>query len=160
MGAGKTTVGKILAEKLKRKFIDCDEEIEKEYGMSTSEVFKVFGEKAFRKREKSLITELCSYNNLVISLGGGAFLQKEIREICLTSSTIVYLDISFENWQDRLRLIIDTRPVLSGKTIEEMKELFTARKDIYTYHHLEINVDNKFPEEISNQILKCLGERQ
>jgi shikimate kinase len=160
MGAGKTTVGKLLAEKLDRKFIDSDDVIEKEFGMPASEIFEEFGEKAFRKKEKSIITDLCVQKNLVISLGGGAFLQEEIRKACLSSSIVIDLDLSFENWKDRVSLIIDSRPVLQGKTIEEMKEVFNNRQEIYTYHHLKIDVDQKSPDEIVNQIINFLNRSE
>src|SRR5690242_17974828 len=98
MGAGKTTIGKLVAEKLTRKFIDTDEEIEKEYNLPVSKIFKEIGEKAFRQSEKNLIKSLSSQENLVLSLGGGAFLQEEIRNECLTRCEVVFLEISFENW--------------------------------------------------------------
>jgi 3-dehydroquinate dehydratase type I len=158
MGAGKTTVGKLVAEKLNRTFIDTDDVIEQEFGMPASEIFKTFGEHAFRDREKGLIIDLCSQENLILSLGGGAFLQEEIRQACLTSCTVIFLDLTFENWQDRVSLILDTRPVLKGKTLEEMKDLFNRRQEIYAFHHIKMSVDHKTPVEISNQILKRIGK--
>jgi shikimate kinase len=157
MGAGKTTVGKALAEKLKCRFIDSDDVIEQEFGMPASEIFKIHGEKVFRDKEKSVITDLCAQQDLVISLGGGAFLQEEIRKACLSSSIVIYLDLSFESWKERVNLIIDSRPVLQGKTLEEMKQLYDRRQEIYSYNHLKINVDQKSPEEIAEQIMKEVG---
>lgn len=159
MGVGKTTVGQLVAQKLNRKFIDTDEEIEKEYGIATSEIFKKFGEKAFREREKSLITSLCEQNNLVLSLGGGAFLQEEIRNVCLSSCIVIFLDLSFEKWRDRINLIIESRPVLNGKSIEEMEELFYKRQEIYSNHHIKVDTDNKEVEDIADQISKSLDNR-
>jgi len=157
MGAGKTTVGKALADKLNRRFIDSDNVIEQEFGMPASEIFKVHGEKVFRDKEKSVIMDLCAQKELVISLGGGAFLQEEIRRACQNSSIIIYLDLPFELWKERVRLIIDSRPVLQGKSLEEMKQLYDSRQEIYRYHHLKINVDQKSPEEIADHIMKEVG---
>ncbi len=154
MGVGKTTVSKLLAEKLKWEFIDIDEEIEKEFNLPIPEIFNRFGEKTFRNREKELIASLAESKQKIISVGGGAFLQEEIKKICLSKGTVIYLSISFENWKDRLSLIIDNRPVLQGKTIEEMEELFNNRQAIYNNHHIRVSVDHKNPEEIVEEILQ------
>lgn len=158
MGAGKTTIGKLLAEKLNRKFIDVDEEIEKEFKMPVSQIFATFGEKTFREKEKSLITNLCEQKGQILSLGGGAFLQKEIKEVCLSSSIVIFLDISFESWKDRLELIIDSRPVLHGKTLEGMEELYNNRQAVYSQHHIKIVTDHKSPDEIVHSILRYLDK--
>jgi shikimate kinase len=153
MGVGKTTIGKLVATKLHREFIDIDEVIEKEYKMPVSQIFTEFGESEFRNREKSLIASLAEQKQKVISVGGGAFLQEEIREICLSSCNVICLELSLEAWKDRLELIIDSRPVLKGKSIEEMEELFYKRQDIYLNHHLKISTDYKSAEEIADQIV-------
>ncbi|WP_144553094.1 shikimate kinase [Bacillus sp. X1(2014)] len=154
MGAGKTTIGKKVAAKLNREFIDIDERIEKEYNMPVSQIFTEFGETEFRDREKSLIVSLAEQKQKVISVGGGAFLQKEIRETCLASCIVIFLELSLEAWKDRLELIIDSRPVLKGKSMEEMGELFYKRQDIYKNHHVKISTDHKSAEEIADLIVK------
>jgi shikimate kinase len=156
MGVGKTTIGKLVAKKLYRDFIDIDEEIEKEYQMPTSEIFKRFGEKAFREREKSLIIELSKRKMKVISLGGGAFLQEEIKQACLANCLVIFLDLSWENWKERLSLIMDSRPVLQGKSMEEIEELYYKRKEIYSVHHSRIETDNHKVEEIADYIVDSL----
>lgn len=160
MGVGKTSAGNVLADQLNCDFVDTDEEIEKEANMPTAKIFATFGEKAFREREKQLIIELCEQQNgTVISLGGGAFLQKEIREACLSTSTVVFLDISWKAWQERLPLIFDSRPVLHEKTSEEMNELFYKRKKIYEeYHHIKVKVDQLSIEATAKQIINGLKE--
>ncbi|SMQ65783.1 shikimate kinase [Bacillus sp. OV166] len=158
MGVGKTTIGKMVANKLNRDFIDVDEQIEKEYNMPVSQIFSEFGEKIFREREKSLIASLASQQQQkVISVGGGAFLQEEIRKTCLESCIVILLDLSLEGWKDRLGLIIDSRPVLKGKSIEEMEDLFYKRQDIYVNHHLKISTDSKDAKEIADQIIDELN---
>ncbi|MEH7109270.1 shikimate kinase [Bacillus sp. JJ1764] len=156
MGVGKTTIGKLVAERLNYDFIDTDEIIAEEFKLPVSEIFKTFGEKTFREREKSLISNLCKENNKVLSLGGGAFLQEDIRRVCLSTTTVIFLEISFENWKDRLDLIIDSRPILQNKTIAEMEELYHFRQEIYANHHLKINTDDQTPEDITNQIYNLL----
>lgn len=157
MGVGKTTIGKLVAEELLRPFVDIDEEIEKEYGMPVSQIFKEIGEKAFRDREKQIIAELAQQERKVISLGGGAFLQEEIRKICLSSCIVIHLDLSLESWKERLSLIFDSRPVLHGKSIGEMEELYNNRQEIYALHHVKISTDNQSADNIAEQIINTLS---
>ncbi|WP_420489574.1 shikimate kinase [Neobacillus niacini] len=156
MGVGKTTIGKLVAKKLFRDFIDVDEEIEKEYGMPVTQIFNKIGEKAFREREKNVITSLCQKKLRIISLGGGAFLQEEIRKVCLSSCMVFFLDLSWENWKDRISLIIDSRPVLQGKSIEEIEELFYKRQNLYAVHHSKIETDNQEVDEIADYIVDSI----
>ncbi|MEC2078641.1 shikimate kinase [Metabacillus fastidiosus] len=156
MGVGKTTIGELVAEKLNRDFIDIDREIEKEYGMPTTEIFKTFGEKEFRAKEKAVIQSYSNQKAKIISVGGGAFLQEEIRNICLENCIVFFLDLSFELWKERMSLIIDTRPVLQGRNIEEIEELFRSRQEIYSSHHFKVTTDNKSEEEVAEYIIKCL----
>ena len=88
MGVGKTTIGKLVAKKLYRDFVDVDDVIEEEFGMPPTEIFKTYGEKAFRDKEKEIVNNLCQKKLQIISLGGGAFLQEEIRKVCLENLTI------------------------------------------------------------------------
>lgn len=156
MGVGKTTIGRLVAEKLSRDFIDIDEEIEKEYGMPVSQIFNTIGEKSFREKEKRMITSFCERKLQVISVGGGAFLQEEVRKVCLSSCIVFFLDLSWEEWKDRISLIIDSRPVLQGKSIEEMKELYDKRQEIYSIHHSKVKTDHREIEEIANDIVDSL----
>ncbi|PFP23572.1 shikimate kinase [Bacillus sp. AFS073361] len=156
MGVGKTTIGKKVATKLNREFIDIDEQIEKEYNMPVSQIFTEFGETEFRDREKSLIVSLAEQKQKVISVGGGAFLQTEIRETCLASCIVIFLELSLEAWKDRIQLIIDSRPVLQGKSMKEMEELYYKRQDIYKNHHLRISTNYKTSDEIADLIVNEL----
>lgn len=156
MGVGKTTVGRVVAKKLYRDFIDIDEEIEKEYKMPVSQIFSSIGEKAFREKEKNMIKNLCNQKMKIISLGGGAFLQEEIKQECLSKCLVFFLDLSWENWKDRISLLIDSRPVLQGKTIEEIEELFYNRQKIYSVHHSKVITDNQDVEEIADYIVESL----
>ncbi|KMY56283.1 shikimate kinase [Bacillus sp. FJAT-27231] len=156
MGVGKTTIGSLVAEKLYRTFIDIDEEIEKEYNMSINQIFAVHGEKTFREIEKRTVRSFCKQPLKVISLGGGAFMQPEIREICLKNCIVFHLDMSWEHWKERLDLLIDSRPVLQGKDLNEIKELFDKRKDAYTVNHSSVTVDSKTADEVADSIIDSL----
>jgi shikimate kinase len=155
MGAGKTTVGQILASRLNRDLIDADEEIERRQGMTIAEIFKRMGEPGFRQIERAVITDLCVNNRgKVVSLGGGAFMQQEIRDICLSSAIVVFLDVSWERWKERISLIKDTRPLLQTKSMEEVRELFDTRRKVYSLSHFTIHTDQLSPEEIADQIIR------
>ncbi|MGX4668833.1 shikimate kinase [Cerasibacillus sp. JNUCC 74] len=156
MGVGKTSIGKAVAAKLYRDFIDVDQVIEEAFGMSTVDIFVTYGEDKFRKKEKEIIYDLCKQKLKIISLGGGAFLQKEIRDICLKECIVFYLDLSWESWKDRISLLIDSRPVLQGKSLEEIKQLFNERKAIYQEHHSAVNTDAFMVEDAAEYIVNAL----
>ncbi len=158
MGVGKTTIGELVAKKLSRPFIDIDQEIEKEYGMPTSQIFKAIGETAFREKEKEVTCHYCTQKLKIISLGGGAFLQNEIRNICMDNCIVIYLDVSWDTWKERLNLLIDSRPVLQGRSLEEIEALFYTRQEIYSHHHLKINTDSQNYVEIAGHIIERLTE--
>ena len=157
MGVGKTTIGKLVVKESSRHLLDEEEIIKIEFGVMTLEKIKKYGEKTFRDKEREIITNLCSEQKLhIISLGGGAFIQDDIRTVCLEKSIVVYLDMSWENWKDRIALIIDSRPVLHGRSMEEIEELFYKRKEYYADHHLKVETDGKEPIEVANQIIDSL----
>ncbi|MES1042861.1 MULTISPECIES: shikimate kinase [Peribacillus] len=156
MGVGKTTIGQKVARKLYRDFIDIDQEIEKEFNMPTTEIFKKFGEKAFREKEKSVIESLSQQQLKIISVGGGAFLQEDIRNICLSNCIVFYLDLSWEYWKERIGLLIDSRPVLQSRSLEEIEELFHTRQEIYSYHHSKVNTNDLNVDEVADFIVDSL----
>lgn len=158
MGAGKTTIGKLVAVKLSRDFVDIDEEIEREFQIPTTEIFKQYGENYFRKKEKDVIKKHCREKLKIISIGGGAFLQEEVRDICLNECTVVFLDLSWDVWKDRISLLIDSRPVLQGKSMDEIKALFYNRQSIYEKNHYKVLTDNLNPEEAANSIIHLLQQ--
>lgn len=155
MGAGKTTIGQLVAQKLNRDFIDIDLEIEQKYGMPIPEIFRKFGESHFRQLEKELILDTCTNTrSKVISLGGGAYLQEEVREACLARCIVCFLDLSWEAFKNRLPFIVDTRPVLQNKTLAEIEELFRKRSAVYSVHHLKIGINDLDFEKSADQIVK------
>lgn len=156
MGVGKTTVGKLLANKLYRSFIDIDEEIEREFNMPITEIFDTIGEKAFREKEKSLIEHFSTQKLKVISVGGGAFLQEETRAICLSNCIVFALDISWDAWKERLDKIKVDRPLLQNLSIEETKELFYKRKEIYSSHNSILTIDDLESEAAADFIYESL----
>ncbi len=153
MGVGKTTVAQLVAKKLYRDFIDIDQQIEKEFGMPTTEIFKKIGEAAFREKEKDYVLHYCKQPLKVISLGGGAFMQEDIRNACLDHSIVFYLDISWDSWKERLHMLVDSRPVLQNRSIEDIETLFNERRTLYEDHNSKLVTDNFNEEEVADYII-------
>ncbi len=131
MGAGKTTVGRKLATKLGREFIDCDTELENRTGVDIATIFDIEGEAGFRKRESALLGELLQLPETVIATGGGVVVAEENRIQIRRSGIVVYLETTVEQQLERLRMD-KKRPLLSGSDREEiLTELYQQRDPIY-----------------------------
>ena len=156
MGVGKTTVGKLLAQKLYRNFIDIDAEIEKEFAMPIPLIFETYGEKAFRQKEKELISHYSQQPLYIISVGGGAFLQKEIQAMCLENCVVLFLDISWESWKDRFQILSDNRPLLRDRSMDDIKQLFHERQTIYSLNHSTFQIDHFEAEEAAIYLADAL----
>ena len=112
MGAGKTTVGKALARRLGRTFVDCDKEIVDRTGVPIATIFEIEGEAGFRRRETAVLTELAGQRALVVATGGGAVLSAENRRVMRENGTVVYLHAALDQLVERTRR--DTaRPLLA-----------------------------------------------
>ena len=131
MGAGKTTVGRLLARRLKRGFYDADEEIQRRCGVRIPVIFDIEGEAGFRARETQMIAELCALNNFVLATGGGAVLAKENRRVIAESGVVVYLHARPPHlWQ---RVCHDrNRPLLATADPQRtLEELYAERDPLY-----------------------------
>ncbi len=158
MGVGKTSIGKALAEQMSRPFIDIDLEIEETFDMATTAIFDTYGEAVFRNKEKELINQHCQTPGRVISLGGGAFLQEEVKQQCMENALVIFLEMGWDAWQERIPEIIDTRPILQNKSIEEIKALYEARQQVYADYHIRVNVDTLQIDEAEQNIIKSLHQ--
>lgn len=103
-----------------------------------------------------MIESLSQQQLKIISVGGGAFLQEDIRNICLSNCIVFYLDLSWEYWKERIGLLIDSRPVLQSRTLEEIEELFYTRQEIYSYHHSKVNTNDLDVDEVADFIVDSL----
>ena len=103
MGAGKTTIGRVLARRLKLRFYDSDHEIERRCGVKVPLIFEIEGEAGFRAREQPLIAELCALQGIVLATGGGAVLDPESRKRLAEGGTVVYLNARPEDLYERVR---------------------------------------------------------
>ena len=153
MGVGKSTIGKNLAKKLKYNFIDVDKLIEKKEGLSVNLIFKNKGENYFRKIENDITLSELKKNNSVVSLGGGAFLNNNIRKNSKKFSISFWLDVPIDKLIKRLSKSRQ-RPLLYKKNISEtVKKIYFERKKIYNEADFRIRCGSLKTDKIVDEIL-------
>ena len=153
MGVGKSTLGKIVAKKLDLKFVDTDLNIEKNCSMKIWEIFKNKGEDFFRSEEEKEALECLKKNNTVIALGGGAFMNKNIRSLILKNSLSFWLDLNLNIINKRVKWS-KKRPLLNQKKEEEIiKKLYSERKNIYKLAKYKINCNKLSKTAITKKII-------
>ena len=131
MGAGKTTIGRALAQLLKLNFVDSDTEIEERTGADIPWIFDVEGEEGFREREAQVIDELTERSGIVLATGGGAVLREENRRALGARGYVVYLHTSVDQQVDRTRND-RRRPLLQGDDPEGiLRQLMAVRDPLY-----------------------------
>jgi shikimate kinase len=158
MGVGKTTVGRLLSEKMGYSFIDMDAEIEKNMGISINDIFRLHGELKFRQLESKLVKELSKKDRLVIACGGGVVANPVNAEELKKTSRMVYLTASLEEIMRRTN-VNNSRPLLDVENpTEEATRLNNERKPIYErYAELMVNTSGKTPDEVVETVLEELG---
>ena len=153
MAVGKTTLGKIVAKKQELKFIDIDASIEKKNSMTIKEIFKKKGEKFFRVEEENEILKSLEKNNCVIALGGGAFMNKTVRENILKNAISIWLNIDIKTLNKRVKWN-QKRPLLKEENIQKkITVLYAERKDIYKLANHKIECDNLSKKNIAEKII-------
>ena len=153
MGVGKSTIGKSLAKRLNYNFIDVDKIIEEREGLSINLIFKNKSESYFRRIESDITLAELKKDKSVISLGGGAFLNKTIRRSAKKFSTSFWLDVPVDELIKRLKKN-KKRPLLFRKNIAEtVKKIYFNRKKIYNEADYRIKCNSLKSEEIINKIL-------
>lgn len=153
-GSGKSTIGKALARKLQRSFIDTDDVIELETGLSISQIFIDKGEPWFRDLEKSVLARELAKLDGVLSLGGGAPLSQEAQKILQTvNASVVYLSVSLATAAPRVGFNRD-RPLLLNNPRGAWQELMDKRRPIYEAlaDHIVV-VDERAPKDIVDEIV-------
>ena len=153
MGVGKSTIGRLIAKRLKIKFIDVDKVIEKKEKKTINRIFEDNGEKYFRKLEEKTTLKILKNNRSVIALGGGAFINNEIRQKVLSSCVSVWLKVDLDKLIKRYKRN-DRRPLLDKKKINtDVKRIYQSRKKIYSLANFKINCDNIDKIKIVQKIL-------
>ena len=154
MGVGKTSLGKLLAQKLGCGFIDLDEKIEHDANLTIPQIFEKYGEKYFRELEKASVKEVCTKKNIIIATGGGTVKDEENLQLLKNSGVIICLTTEPEEIFRRTARRGE-RPVLDGggnERLETIKKLLAEREKFYSQADFNIDTTNWSPLQIVNDI--------
>ncbi|MAG89267.1 MAG: hypothetical protein CML32_00840 [Rhodobacteraceae bacterium] len=158
MGAGKSTVGKILADRLGMRFIDADQEIERAAGCTITDFFEKYGEVEFRKGEERVISRILAGEPCVLATGGGAFMSEATRLLIKKIATSVWLRVSFEVLAKRLEKRSD-RPLLQTADPQQtLKALIKKRYPIYNDADFIVDAENDGVDITVSKVIECLGD--
>lgn len=159
MGAGKSTIGRLLAQELNSTFIDSDKVIEERSGADIPWIFDVEGEVGFREREMAAISELTQLDNCVLATGGGVVLRPENRECLQSRGVVVYLQTSIEQQLERTARDRN-RPLLQTSNPEEvLRKLLEQRDPLYkSCADIIIRTDKRHPRAVIQEILRQLKQ--
>ena len=152
MGSGKSSIGSLVAKKLQLNFIDIDNEIETELGLSIKKIFETKGENYFRKFEEKITLKKLKLNPVVISLGGGAFTNRNIRKEVIKNHLSFWLNWSNEILVNRIKNS-KKRPLVSNASENEIIDLIKKRSNIYSKALYKIECDSLNKKEIVEKIL-------
>ena len=153
MGVGKSTVGKAVADKLSMQFIDVDKIIEKKENLSIHNIFKEKGEVYFRDLEKKTTVDESKKTNAVISLGGGAFVDSEIRQLVIKTCISFWLDLHPKLIEKRVKNS-KKRPLLNNNNLKEtLEKIYYERKEIYSLANFKIDCNKMKLDLIVNKII-------
>ena len=153
MAVGKTTLAKIVAKRQGLEFIDIDTNIEKKNSMTIKEIFRKKGEKFFRMEEENEVLKSLEKNKCVIALGGGAFMNKTLRESILKKAMSIWLDVDMKTLNKRSKWN-QKRPLLQKENNQKiLKELYDERKSIYKLANHKIECDKLSKGTIAEKII-------
>jgi shikimate kinase len=158
MGAGKSTIGRHLAEQLHLEFYDSDQEIEKRTGADIAWVFDIEGEEGFRVRERDVIDDLSQYQGIVLATGGGSIINKEVRNKLSARGIVVYLKTTIEKQVARTQRD-KRRPLLQKDDPEQvLRSLAEEREPMYEeVADYVIDTDDQSARNVANKIIQQIG---
>ena len=160
MGAGKTTVGRLLARRLKLRFLDCDQEIERRCGVRVPVIFEIEGEAGFRARESQALAELTALDGLVLATGGGAVISEQNRRLLAARGTVVYLCARPEDLYERVRHDRNRPLLTTPDPLGRLRELYGERDPLYrSIADLVVDTGRQGVQALARDLLDKLGER-
>ena len=161
MGAGKTTVGRALAHRLKREFVDTDRVLVERTGVAVATVFEIEGEEGFRRRECALLREVCESDGRVVATGGGIVLAEENRRVMRESGTVVYLRVRLESLWERTKHD-GSRPLLATPNPRErLATLLEQREPLYRdAAHIVVESGSQSAGTLANRVAAALRARE
>lgn len=160
MGAGKTTLGKALAQRLGRHFVDTDKILVERTGVPVAMIFEIEGEAGFRRRESSILAEISDLDDQVVATGGGAVIAAENRDAMRRSGTVIYLRARPEHLWNRVKHD-NTRPLLATADPEgTLAALVKARDPLYREAaHLIVDTGTQSASTIMQRVMTALRRR-
>ena len=160
MGAGKSTVGKLLAQKLGYNFIDTDTLIETCAGKSIPEIFANDGEDTFRDLEQQVLSQVSAYTRLVVATGGG-IVMRSLNWSHLHDGIVVWIDVPIEVLHDRLKNESEQRPLLQTvDPLQTLNDIYTKRRDRYAQADISIMVSaDEASHEVCDRLLTMIQPR-
>ena len=153
MGSGKSSIGFLVSKKLNLKFVDIDNIIEDETGMKISNIFEEKGENYFRNLEEKITLKTLKTTNIVVSLGGGGFINDKIRNQVLTNHFSFWLNWDSEILLKRIRNS-KKRPMAINSTDQEIADLIKKRYKIYSKADFKIDCNKLTKSEITKKVIK------
>lgn len=162
MGVGKSTIGKIIAQRTKMKFFDTDNLIEKKHQMKIKDIFKKRGEIFFRSEEKKTTLKCLKYKNSIIALGGGAILDKLVRNILIEEKKNIsfWLSLDIKKLATRLENTFNKRPLLKkNNNFQILEKIYKERKNLYKLSNFKIACDNLNKNDIAKKIITIFYEQ-
>lgn len=156
-GSGKTTVGRLVAERLGRPFLDADVVLEERYGQTIREIFAAEGEGDFRDKESAVLADLCTRTDAVIATGGGVILRDVNRGLLRRNGFVAWLTAEPQTLLERIRgdpTTAQRRPALSGGGLGEIEQLLAVRGPLYrACADVIVPVGALSPEQAADAIL-------
>ncbi len=158
MGSGKTSSGQELARLLKFDFVDSDQLIQNEMGLTVREIFEKYGEKKFRDQEKAQLEKIRTMGKTVWATGGGSWLNPLIRESLLENSWSIWLKVSVDQSWQRVSAHLSQRPLLSNalNPISEIDQKLKERNPVYSLANYSVSTDDKTPREVAGEIFDII----
>ena len=157
MGAGKSSLGTRLAERLKLAFVDADAEVEAAAGMSIAEIFEAHGEAAFRDGERRVIARLLKTGPQVLALGGGAFVDAATRAEVLDKAISIWLDVPVDELVERVKRKPGKRPLLANTDVrEKITTLMREREPLYTKADIRADISGKSHDAAIDRLVDLL----
>lgn len=160
MGAGKTTVGRLLARRLRLRFYDSDHEVERRCGVRIPIIFEIEGESGFRAREQQVLAELTALDGIVLATGGGAVVEEANRRQLMDRGTVVYLNARPEDLYERVRNDRNRPLLATPDPLARLRELHVARDPLYrSVADLVVDTGLQSVPALAHDLLDKLEER-
>ena len=160
MGSGKTSIGKRLSHLLNKNFLDMDEIIQRDLGMTIKQIFQQKGEPFFRSKEHDLVKSLDSQSNLVIATGGGIVLDQRNIASLSKHSIIVYLKCDFDTIVQRIKSE-NNRPLFVLEELEKFEQIFTSRIHLYEESaHFIFHINEQSIDQLAVEIAQMVKKKE